>query len=220
MKVILFSLLVLSSAHTWAADWLSFFTSPDGQASHFYDWDSLRQAPDGFETDIKTLSGPNRRESSVHLKVDCRADTWQLSKDCPDACNSTLRDAPLPIGNTPIVALRKAFCAQWRVPDGVLWRELGTTYQGVIFYDERLRPSRAGFVTHVNIKGVKESFLFEMRIDCTENRYDISNYVARDERSGLVGNKDSIGPLPIEPATISGLLKDSHCGVTNKGNEQ
>jgi hypothetical protein len=211
VKVILFTLLVQFSAHAQAAEWLPFHAGPDGQAIQLYDWDSLRQTPDGFETDIKTLPGPNWQAGSVHLKVDCLADTWQLSKDCPDACNTTIRDDPLPIGNTSIVRLRKAFCAQWSVPDGAQWRELGTTPQGVIFYDERLRASPGGFVTHVNIKGEKDSFLFEMRINCAENRFDISNYVVRQAPSGLVMNKDPVGPLSIDPDTMQGQLKAAHC---------
>lgn len=218
MKAVLLALLVLSSARTWAAEWLPFHAGPDGLADHFYDWDSLSQTADGFETDIKVFSGPDRRASSAHLQVDCRTDTWQLGKDCLGDDTATLRTAPIPIGDTTIAVLRNTFCVDWREPEGVHWRVLGTTHQGTTHYDERVEPTPTGFATHILLLGEQESYLAKLSIDCVENRYVVTKHVARDEQRGLLVSKNPAGPLPIEPDTIPGLLKASHCQVTKTDN--
>lgn len=204
---ILLALLTPAAVH--AADWLDFNTAPDGTATHQYDWDSVRQTPDGFEADIRILTG--NRQAAAHLTVDCRAATWQLSKACPGCDEAVLREAPEPIGNTAIAALQGTFCARWREPDGAHWRELGSTYQGDIHYDEHLVPTPTGFSTHIRLLGEKESYLTAIRIDCAESRFAVAEHVAREERRGLVVNKALSGLQPIEPGSVPDLLRAGHC---------
>lgn len=212
VKTSLLILALLTPAAPRAADWLDFHAAPDGRAIHQYDWDSVRQTPDGFEADIRVLNG--NRQSAAHLTVDCRAATWQLSKACPGGDEAILREAPEAIGDTAIAALQRTFCVRWREPEGAHWRELGRTHQGTVHYDERLETTPEGFVARVRLLGEEESYLSEIRIDCARGRFTMPSQIARHERSGLVVDKGPSSPQAIEPGSVPDLLRAGHGPVS------
>lgn len=207
----LVALLALAAHATSAVavDWLPFHASADGMATHYYDWDSLRQTADGFGADIRLVSGPAQREVTARLEVDCQAATWRLSKACAEAGDE--REAPLPIGDSVVAALQQTFCARWREPALARWRQLGVTHQGDVSYDERLAAAPAGFAARVRLLGEPESYLAEFRVDCLAARYAVPALVARDERRGLLVNQAAIDWRPIEAGSIAALLKTAHC---------
>lgn len=197
--------LAVHAASAIAVDWLPFHASADGMATHYYDWDSLRQTADGFGADIRLVSGPAQRAATAHLEVDCQAATWRLSKAGDEG------EAPLPIGASIVAPLQQTFCARWREPAMARWRQLGATHQGDVSYDERLAAAPAGFAARVRLLGEPESYLAEFRVDCPAGRYAVPALVARDERRGLLVNQAAIDWRPIEAGSIAALLKTAHC---------
>jgi hypothetical protein len=218
MKATFLTFLAMLSAPAGAVEWLVYHSNPEQAITLYYDLDSLHQTLDAFEAEIRMPVNDGKQEILAHLVVDCGAKSYRLQngrlltggKSEPAA----LEEAVEPIGNSSISSLEKKYCAHWQEPESVRWQEFAASPGQAYFYDEpfgREKRTCDKFVAQVRILGDATSYLGNLNVSSTENSYTLTSMVKRDEKSGLVSNKASEGPLPIEPSSWVAILKSLYC---------
>jgi hypothetical protein len=221
VKTFLFALLVLSSAHAWAAEWRLYHESDQTGGRLFFDLDSLRQDRTGFDVDIRHPLDTESKAILTLLSVDCVADRYRLSHGRVVTGGATepfaTPDIWTPVERTPIATLKTRYCAYWYEPEGLSWQVFAES-PGMTYYqleDRQPEPARYpnGFAMLVKGLGREQAFLTEVTVLCPQNRYLFKQFVLRDEMRGVVAYHGEETLTPIVPGSWLDILKARYCAT-------
>lgn len=220
MKAMLFAILVLSSGLAVAADWYRYYVDVPRGVELFLDLDSLHQASDGFEADIRLSVDRGRQEFLGRQVVNCRAATFRLLnlREARAGGDGGAGDEAGAVGaDTALAGLMESYCVHWREPAEARWKAYATAPGETFFYDERVEHDPGGvdprgeFPVYLKSRGEKQSLLAEVRISCRENRFAILSGVYRDEARGWLANIASGEPQTPAPDSPVAILRSMLC---------